>query len=48
MTPLSAGCLEAATMAGLQTAHAITGQRAQPILGDWMPSPAMAKRMGEP
>ncbi len=36
LTPISAGCLEAATMAGLQTAHAMMGSAPRPILGDWM------------
>jgi uncharacterized protein with NAD-binding domain and iron-sulfur cluster len=39
LTPLSAGCLEAATMAGLQTAHALLGVTPRPILGDWMAKP---------
>jgi uncharacterized protein with NAD-binding domain and iron-sulfur cluster len=38
LTSLSAGCLEAATMAGLQTAAAITGA-GPPIIGDWLPQP---------
>ena len=38
LTPLSAGCVEAAVMAGLQTAAAVLGKPTL-IQGDWMTSP---------